>query len=136
MRNVIIPDGKTVAHNLTIGFLDSSLCGVETTIRASGVVYKDGRFEQFEISEEDISVKEFLEAHKTWTFYAYGSVHIFDELNYVDMDVAPINFGKYKSLFPELADIDLPLESYISDAYSVMRNGFDFSDWSYRIDID
>ena len=125
-----------MVHNLSIGFMDSSLCGVETTLRASGVVCNHGRFEQFEISEEDVDFKEFLEAHKTWTFYAYGSVHIVDELNYVDVNVAPINFDKYKYIFPELGKIQLPLESYLSEVYAQMREGFDLKDWASRVDAD
>lgn len=134
MREVNIPEGKCVVHNLSIGYLDSSLCGVETTIRANGVVCNDGKFEQFEIREEDADLMSFLEGHKAWSFYAYGSIHIFDELNYVDMYIAPINFDKYKYIFPELGKIQLPLESYLSKDYDQMRGSFNLSDWSCRSD--
>ena len=135
MKKVIVPNGKCVIHNLTVGFLDSSLCGVETTIRANGVVCNDGKFEQFEIREEDTDLKTFFEVHKAWTVYAYGSVHIFDELNYVDMYIAPINFDKYKSVFPALNELQLPLESYLSKEYDQMRESFALNDWSCRNDI-
>lgn len=136
MREVIIPEGKCVFHNISIGYLDSSLCGIETVISVQGLVCVNGEVAHFVHEEQDVSLQSFLSENRDCTFYAYGSVHIFDELNYVDVSVAPINFDKCKMLFPEIADVQLPLESYLSDVYDKMREGYDLKDWTSRADAD
>lgn len=140
-----IPVGKCVAHHLTIGFMDDSRSGVELAISARMLVNKGDEIVPEEIQETDMELSEFLTIAPGMTVYAYGHVHIIDELRHIDIDVAPCMFDTIKHLFPKLADITLPIESYTSNVYHIMRDSMhdkwdeqmidmELSDWMPRDD--
>ena len=127
---------KAVIHHLTIGFLDGSRSGVDLAISARMLVHKGGEIVPEEIQETDMPLSEFLTIAPGMTVYAYGHVHIIDELRYIDIDVAPCMFDTVKHLFPELANITLPIESYTNDVYHIMRDSMHGKWDEQRIDME
>ena len=133
MTGINIQEGKSVVHELTVGFFDSSMCGIENVVSAKGLISKEGNVCEFEITEFDISLGEFLTKYANLTFYSFGSFRYFNELQYVDICIAILMFGKYKTMFEDLQCESLPLESYLSTEYSNMKSGFQVPEWACRL---
>lgn len=135
MGTLQIPEGKKVVSYLSIGYLDDSLNGIETFIKAIGLLCENGKIYQFEYTETDMNFATFMQTYPDLTYYAHAPVHIYNELNYMDIEVAACMFDQVKSLFQELTDITLPQESYCSHVYHAMRDAMrdriDSDNWDY-----
>lgn len=70
--NTVIPEGACFIDKVEIGFLDGRSCGFESVIEASGLQYADGKVQEYQYSETDVSVDEFVEAHKGCSFISDG----------------------------------------------------------------
>lgn len=101
-----IPEGMCCIDKVTIGFLDGRSCGFESVIEASGLRYADGKVQAYEYSETDVSVDEFVEAHKGCAFISDGALRVYDELDQFEINTAIWNHGRCGKAFDGLEGLE------------------------------
>ena len=101
-----IPEGLCIIDNAKISFLDGRSCGHETLMEASGLVYKDGKVSQYSYEELDVSVADFVEAHKGAVLLLDGKFQVFDELQEMDIQTVIRSLDCCIKVFPELEKLN------------------------------
>lgn len=121
-ENTFIPDGACYIDNLEIHFLDGRSCGHESLIEASGLAYRDGRVEEYRFSECDISVDEFLAAHKDCHFLTDGKLLVSDELEDMELRTRIRSMRGCERLFPLLRTQEEMAVDFGSAEYEKMKH--------------
>lgn len=94
-----IPDGACFIDILEIEFLDGRSCGVDSHVRASGLVYQNGRAEEYLYDEYDVVYNDFFAAHKDCIFISDGNLRLYDELDDMVLETRLKNIQSCKKLF-------------------------------------
>ena len=97
-----IPAGACYIDSLNIEFLDGRSCGVESVIEACGVFEKDGAIEKYSFYAQDISVSEFVEKHREFSFLGDGQLRVYDELDDLEINTRLQNENRCADIFKEL----------------------------------
>lgn len=101
-----IPEGMCCIDKVEIGFLDGRSCGFESVIEASGLQYANGKVQEFKYSETDVSVDEFVEAHKGCAFISDGALRVYDELDQFEINTALWNHARCGKVFDGLEGLE------------------------------
>lgn len=111
LSNTEIPDGACYIDDLKVSFLDGRSCGHETLIEASGLSFQDGQVKAYRFSECDLSLNDFLAAHKDCVFLSDGSLLVSDELQEMELRTVIRNRQDCEKLFPEMnSQVDKNIE--------------------------
>ena len=97
-----IPDGFCCINELSISFLDGRSCGVDSEIKATGLIYKDGQVEEYTFCEIDIDFAEFVEMHKDCVFMTDGTLQFFNELDEFQITTVMRSFDLCARICPDL----------------------------------
>lgn len=97
-----LPEGVCYIDTLNVSFLDGRSCGHETLIEASGLIFKSGNVEEYQFSECDISLNDFLSSHKNYVFLSDGSLFVSDELAEMELRTLIRNLQICEKLFSEM----------------------------------
>ena len=102
LQNTTIPEGYCIIVDLDISILDGRSCGVDSELKAQGFVYKEGKVEPYSFETLDFEDTDFFESHKTSVFLEDGKLHIWDELQQMEVNTILINLNTCAELFPAL----------------------------------
>ena len=97
-----IPEGLCCIDNVEISYLDGRSYGTDSLIKASGLLYKKGKVEEYKYEEADVDVSDFIEAHKTCVFMSDGKLSVWDELEETEVNALIRNYDFCGRLFPDL----------------------------------
>lgn len=109
-----IPEGMCCIDKVNIEFLDGRSCGVDSLIEAAGFKYCNGRVQEYQYSETDVSVAEFAEEHKGCVFICDGQLRVFDELDKFEINTGLSNGQRCAKVFEDLKcleELDYRLQS-------------------------
>ena len=103
--NTQLSEGLCCIDNLDIALFDGRSCGVDSEIKASGLVYRGGKVEEYSFDAHDISFQEFADAHKDCLFISDGKLHLWNQLE--EMEISSVIRGIHScaKLFPELTPL-------------------------------
>ena len=102
LQNTTIPEGYCVIIDLDVSILDGRSCGVDSELKAQGFVYKEGKVEPYSFETLDFEETDFFETHKSSIFLEDGKLHVWDELQQMDVNTILNNLNICAELFPEL----------------------------------
>lgn len=125
--NTVIPEGACFIDRVSIGFLDGRSCGFESVIEASGLVFANGKVQEYQYSETDVSVDEFVEAHKGCAFISDGSLRVYDELDQFEIKTELWNHLRCAKVFGEVEDLGKLNFRYQSMEFEKMKAIFEGS---------
>jgi len=111
-EKTVIPDGTCFIDSLEISFFDGRSFGVESQIKASGLLYREGTVESYSYDECDIDIDDFMAEHKDCFFVSDGLLRIMDEIAELEVSSKIRNIGKCSEFFFQLsAPKELKIES-------------------------
>lgn len=112
-----IPNGFCCIDNVDIHLFDGRSCGRESEFKASGLMFQDGRVEDYTFFEEDINFTEFIEAHKNCVFVSNGKLTLLNDLEEYEIKTLISRFDICAAICHEVKDYEqLNFEFNCSDA--------------------
>ena len=102
LQNTTIPEGYCIITGLDISILDGRSCGVDSELKAQGFLYKNGKVEPYSFETLDFEETDFFEIHKSSVFLEDGKLHVWDELQQMDVNTILFNLNTCAELFPAL----------------------------------
>lgn len=127
----VIPEGFCCINELSVSFLDGRSCGVDSEIKATGLLFKNGEVEEYEFCEIDMDFAEFVESHKNCVFMADGTLKFCNELDEFEINTVIRQFDLCARICPDL-------ESYVhlNLASSTSEKGIQFEKMMYLFKAD
>lgn len=117
-----IPEGTCYIDHLEISFLDGRSHGADSRIQASGMVYRDGKVEEYHYDECDVDLSEFYAEHKDCIFISDAPLRVGDELAEMDLNSVIRNIGQCERIFHQFkAPDDIKMEM-VSIGYEKMNH--------------
>lgn len=105
LDNTEIPDGLCCIDNFELSYFNGRNYGIDSLIKASGLIFKAGNVQKYEFEQQDITVKEFFDAHRDAKFILDGNATIYNELEQTEVRSKIANLSFCAQLFPELVDM-------------------------------
>lgn len=102
LQNTTLPEGYCCITSLDVSILDGRSCGIDSELKAEGLLYKNGKVELYTFETYDFEATTFFEDHKSSIFLSEGKLHIWDELQEMEMNTILGNLSICAGLFPEL----------------------------------
>ena len=112
--NTNIPEGFCCIDKLDIQFIDGRSWGTDSCIIATGLLYKDGKVEEYSYEETDFDVDEFVQAHKDCVFLSDGKLHISNELEETEINSTIRKLDSFSVLYsglPQAKDMSFVFDS-------------------------
>lgn len=126
-----IPDGFCCINELSVSFLDGRSCGVDSEIKATGLLFKNGEVEEYEFCEIDMDFAEFVDSHKNCVFMSDGTLKFRNELDEFEINTVMRQFALCARICPDLeAYVHLDLAS------STSEKGIQFEKMMYLFETD
>lgn len=102
LQNTTIPEGYCCITDLDISLLDCRSCGLDSELTAKGLVYQNGKVQEYLYNIYDFATSGFYEKHKDAVFLSDGVLHIQDALQEIEVHTVLRNLGLTADLFPDL----------------------------------
>lgn len=130
-ETTVIPEGFCCINDLSVSFLDGRSCGVDSEIKATGLLFKNGEVEEYEFCEIDMDFAEFVESHKNCVFMADGTLRFRNELDEFEINTVMRQFDLCARICPNL-------EAYVhlNLASSTSEKGIQFEKMMYLFETD
>lgn len=109
-----IPEGFCCVDKMDVAFFDCRNCGADSQIKVSGLQYKDGKVEAYSYEALDFDISAFAQAHQNCVFLSDGDLHVFHELEELEITSFIRNLDSLRTLCPELPhreDVSIVSES-------------------------
>lgn len=91
--------------NLKVSILDGRCNGADGRIEANGLVYENGEVKRHHYEEMDVTIQDFVDAHKDYKF-AYDAVfELFDEIEELQLSTVIRSTAFLEALYPELKSL-------------------------------
>ncbi len=117
-----IPDGTCYIDNIEISFLDGRNCGFESRIQASGMVYLNGKAQEYHYEDLDVETSDFFLEHQDCIFVTDGSLRVVDELDEMDLTARIRNLRECERIFHQFTCPDNLKMEMISIEYEKMKH--------------
>lgn len=102
LYNTTIPEGYCCITSLDISILDGRSCGVDSILRAEGLLFRNGKVEPYSFETYDFESTDFFQRHASSIFLSDGKLHISGELEEMEINTVLRNLDTCAGLFPEL----------------------------------
>ncbi len=103
LQNTHIPEGMCCIDNLELSYIDGRSWGVDSQIKASGLLYRNGRVEEYTFDECDFPFADFIATHKNYVFVSDGTLKLWNELEETEITSKLRNTDFCSHMFPELS---------------------------------
>lgn len=103
-ESTVIPEGFCCINDLSISYIDGRSWGVDSEIKAAGLIYKNGSVEKYEFTETDLSFSQFADLHKNCVFAMDGKLQMSNELEELQLSTVIRSFDICARICPELED--------------------------------
>lgn len=101
LEKTTLEDGECYIDYLSVEFIDGRSWGVDSLIKATGLIYEGGIVKKFQYEEYDVSVEEFVEANKGCILLSDGKMDVKDELEQISLSGT---IGSGILHFPKICD--------------------------------
>lgn len=121
LKKTKIQEGTRFLMDLKVSVLDGRCNGIDGIIEASGLVYENGEVKRHHYEEKDVTIQDFVNAHKDYKF-AYDAVfELFDEIEELQLSTVIRSTAFLEALYPELKSLR---EMDIVDSWEWVKMNF------------
>ena len=121
LKKTKIQEGTRFLMDLKVSVLDGRCNGIDGIIEAHGLVYENGEVKRHHYEEKDVTIQDFVNAHKDYKF-AYDAVfELFDEIEELQLSTVIRSTAFLEALYPELKSLR---EMDIVDSWEWVKMNF------------
>lgn len=102
LQNTTIPEGYCCITSLDISILDGRSCGVDSILKAEGLLFRNGKVEPYSFETYDFESTDFFQSHASSIFLSDGKLHVTGELEEMEINTVLRNLDTCAGIFPEL----------------------------------
>ncbi len=125
LQNTTIPEGYCCITHLDISLLDGRSCGVESALALKGLRSTNGKIEEYAYQTYDFEYSDFFDTHKNCIFLSDGTLHIWDELQQMEVTTILSNLASCAEIFPLLQQFATLQVEHMPLAYLKMKQLFE-----------
>lgn len=102
LQKTKVQEGTRFLMGLKVLVLDGRCSGADSRIEANGLVYENGEVKKYHYEEMDVTIKDFVDAHKDYKFTYDAVFELFDEMEELELSTVVRSTTFLESLYPEL----------------------------------
>lgn len=105
LQKTKIQEGTRYLMDLKVSILDGRSNGVDSRIEANGLVYENGEVKKHHYEEMDVTIQDFIDAHKDYKFAYDAEFKLFDEIEELELSTIIRSTAFLEALYPELKSL-------------------------------